>query len=347
MLLPTTATAVWAALILSLICWGSWAVLFKAAKKARFEFFAYDFTLGVVLASIVAAFTLGSWDNRELTFQDNFVLIGVRKMIVAIAAGLAFGMANATLLGSIAISGMVLSFPVAFSIAWAILAVWVVTTQPSVNSLLSIGGAVTALIAAILSGIAYSWYVSSQKAIEALTDPRKSAPPGRTAKAIALAVLSGICFAGFFLLLARATSSESGLAPYGAALVVSAGIFAINLLILPVFLNFPLKGQPLRVSRYFKIEKRHHILGILAGVIWAAGLLSGLTADNLPTDIQVSPLTAYMVSRSIPIIAMFWGLFVWREMSGAPARVNAMMAAVFVLLMVGMGMIGVAPVYGR
>ena len=80
MLLPSTATAVLVALIIGLVGWGGWASFYKAGKKIRFEFFGYDFAWGVLLASVAAAFTLGSWDSKELTFQDNFLLTGMRKM---------------------------------------------------------------------------------------------------------------------------------------------------------------------------------------------------------------------------------------------------------------------------
>ena len=323
-------------------------MLFKAAKKARFEFFAYDFVVGAVLASVIAAFTLGSWDTHDLTFQDNFILIGVRKMIVAFAAGAVASAANVVLLGSVAVGGMAVGFPIAFAVSSVVLAVWIQITLPGANPVLSIGGAAAALIAVVVCAIAYHNYLAAQRVSQALVDPKKtSSQSGKTAKAIVLAILAGLLLSAFFLLLARATSPETGLAPYSAALVISAGMFFASLLIIPLFLNFPVKGQPLTVTRYFKIEKRHHIFGVLAGIIWMAGLLAGLASDNIPAGIQPSPVAAFILSRSVPVVALFWGLFIWREMAGAPARVYTMMAAFVVLYLVGIGMLAAAPMYGR
>src|SRR4051794_25614456 len=112
MLLPTTATAVLITLIISLIGWGSWASLFKAAKKARFELFYYDFVWGTLLGSVIFAFVLGNWDPKDLTFQDNWILTGYRKLVWGFGSGIIFNLANILLLAGVSVSGMTVSFPI-------------------------------------------------------------------------------------------------------------------------------------------------------------------------------------------------------------------------------------------
>jgi glucose uptake protein len=348
MLLPTTATAVWVALIVSLICWGSWPVLFKRATKARFEFFAYDFAWGALLASVLAAYTLGSWNTHDLTFQDNFLIVGVRKEMVAFACGAIFGIANVMLLGSVAVAGMSVAFPIAYGIAWAALALWNMIGEPTVNPLLSIGGAAVALFAVILAIIALSWYLKSQQPAPPPGESRKTvSQTGRIVKASVLGIFAGVFLTFFFILLSRATVGDLGLAPYSAAVVIGPSVVFISFLIVPFFLSFPVRGQALPVSHYFRIEKRHHLLGIAAGIVWIAGLLAGLMADNLPAEISSSPIASFIVTHSVPLLAVLWGLFVWREMSGAPTRVLMMMLAMFVMLSLSIGMISLAPVYGH
>ena len=80
MILPTTAVAVWILAIVSLLCLGSWANTLKLAGKWRFEYYYYDFVLGILVCAGVAAFVLGSGRPQELTFQDNLLLTGYRKM---------------------------------------------------------------------------------------------------------------------------------------------------------------------------------------------------------------------------------------------------------------------------
>ena len=45
----------------TMLCWGSWGNTQKlAAKTWRYEFFYWDYVLGLLLFSIISAFTLGS-----------------------------------------------------------------------------------------------------------------------------------------------------------------------------------------------------------------------------------------------------------------------------------------------
>ena len=59
MILPTTYAVALLLLILSMICWGSWANTFKLARNWRFELFYFDYAIGVVIAALIAAFIPG------------------------------------------------------------------------------------------------------------------------------------------------------------------------------------------------------------------------------------------------------------------------------------------------
>ncbi len=353
MLLPTTATAVLAALIISVLGWGSWASMYKAAKKARFEFFAYDFAWGALIASIVIAFTLGSWNSADLTFQDNFLLASKRKMAWGVLAGGVFNVANVMLLAAIAVSGMSLAFPLAFGLAWAIGSAWEYFSRPGMNPMMSFGGAVVTLVAVTLSIIAHRWYLESEshKTIKALrADPRaKNAPPAPSGggKAFALAAISGLLFSVFFPAMRESVSGEDGVSSYGVAILMAVGIFFSSIVIVPFFLNFPVKGQPLNVARYFKINKGHHILGVLAGFLWLGAVIAGLLADQAPTAVQPAQALNFILGHAAPVIAALWGVLIWRENSAAPMKVHMMTAAMVVLMLAGLGMIGLSPEYGR
>ena len=58
MILPTTYIAALLLSLVSMICWGSWANTFKLTKKWRFELFYFDYTFGVLLVALIAAWTL-------------------------------------------------------------------------------------------------------------------------------------------------------------------------------------------------------------------------------------------------------------------------------------------------
>src|SRR5277367_3713030 len=110
MILPASQGATLALLVISLICWGSWANTWKLADKWRFELYYYDFALGFALLAVVAAFTAGSFNSSELTFQENFLITGYRNMAYVVAAGLIFNLGNMLLAAAISLSGMAVAF---------------------------------------------------------------------------------------------------------------------------------------------------------------------------------------------------------------------------------------------
>src|SRR2546425_5132596 len=123
MIFPTTYLASLLVLIFGMISLGAWAGTQKLAKW-RFELYYYDFTLGVVLCGVIAAFTFGSFNQQELTFQDNLLLTGLRKMAWAVGAGIVVNLANMLLLASSVSSGISVSFPVSLGLATIIGSIW-------------------------------------------------------------------------------------------------------------------------------------------------------------------------------------------------------------------------------
>jgi glucose uptake protein len=350
MLLANTATAAVVALVVCVLGWGAWAVFFKSAKKARYEYFVYDFSWGAGLAAVVAAFTLGSWDTNELTFQDNFLLAALRKMAWAVASGLVFNLANSLLLAAVSVSGMWVAFPVAFGLAWAVGAVVDYFVMPGWNAALAFGGAAVVLTSTVLAVLAYRWQLADreQRAVEAMkADPnaRGQAPKLSATKGAALAISAGVFFAIFFPMIQEAVGGDTGVAPYGAALLVAAAIVGSSLVYVPFLLNFPVRGKPLTVRQYFKVEGKHHILGLMAGVVWMAGFLAGLIALAAGADARLGPVVEYLVPKTAPLLAVVLGV-VWGELKNAPVRVTALTVATVVLMLAGLGLVAVAPLYG-
>src|SRR5579883_1065052 len=118
MILPGSYVATLLILVLSMICWGSWANTYKLCPpRWRFELFYFDFAIGVFIAAIIAALTFGSlgWDG--FSFLDDLRLAGKRSDALAFVAGVIFNLANMLLVGAIAIAGMAVAFPVGIGIA--------------------------------------------------------------------------------------------------------------------------------------------------------------------------------------------------------------------------------------
>src|SRR5258705_13897279 len=104
MVLPQTYGAAVLLIIVSMLCWGSWANTFKLAGKWRFELFYYDYSLGVLLAAIIAAYTFGSMGD-DLSFSDNLIVAGKRKMGWGGAGGVGFNLANKLFVAAISGAG--------------------------------------------------------------------------------------------------------------------------------------------------------------------------------------------------------------------------------------------------
>src|SRR5512142_1500675 len=140
MILPTTAFAVWILAIVSLLCLGSWANTLKLAGKWRFEYFYYDFLLGIVLCAGVAALVLGSGRAQELTFQDNLLLTGYRRIAWALGAGVVLNLGTLLLLAAMTISSMSVAFSLTLGVALVIGAVWDFTNVAQASVLVTFMG---------------------------------------------------------------------------------------------------------------------------------------------------------------------------------------------------------------
>jgi glucose uptake protein len=351
-IIPTTYLPALLLLILAMLCWGSWANTQKIARKWRFELFYYDFTWGIVIAAAVAAFTFGSFDQKELTFQDNFLLAGYRKMAWAVASGLVFNLANMLLVAAIAVAGMAVAFPICIGLASIVGVVWSYSLNPQADPVLLFAGAAAVLAAVCAAGISHSFHIDDQNAAaqQALSiDPRARNAPKKAgaAKGILLAIVAGLIMGAVNPMIETAKSGETGVAPYGLMLLFALGVFISTAVYVPFFLSFPVIGKPLPVSAYFRGTKGQHLLGILGGIVWMIGGVSNLVAASSPALPQIGPAVSYALSQGAPLVSAFWGLLVWGEFAGSTLRVKMVLTAMIVLFLAGLGVVAVAPLQGR
>src|SRR3954453_23983412 len=154
MILPTTYATALLLTIVSMICWGSWANTFKLSKNWRFELFYFDYSFGVLLMAVVAAFTFGSMGD-ELSFQDNLLIVGKRQMAMGLMAGGIFNLANMLLVAAISLSGLAVAFPVGIGLALVIGVIWNYIINPQGNPFLIFSGVALVLAAIVVDAFAY------------------------------------------------------------------------------------------------------------------------------------------------------------------------------------------------
>jgi len=353
MLLPSTYSAALLLLVLSMFAWGSWANTQKVAGKWRFELFYYDYSFGVMLCAIVAAFTFGSLIPRELTFQDNLLIAAKRQMAYAFAGGAVFNLANMLLVAAIAVSGMAVAFPIAIGLALVIGVVLNFSLNPQGNPALLFIGVFLVLAAIVVDAFAYSSYLDAQallskaKApVDARGKPRVRSRGG-AARGLILCIVSGILMGLFYPLVEVGRQGDTGVAPYGLALLFGLGVLLSTLLYVPFFANFPVQGEPIQILEYFKGTRKQHLLGILGGTIWMVGAIANFAAASTPAMVQIGPAISYALGQGATLISALWGLLVWHEFKGADERVKLLLGVMIGLFVLGLGLISIAPLYAK
>jgi glucose uptake protein len=346
MIFPTTNLAILLLLTLTLICWGSWANMQKvlAKKKWRFELFYFDFMIGLVLTMVIAAFTAGSFNSQDLTFQDNLLITGYHKMAYAGGAGVLFGLGNFLLVGAVALGGMAVGFPVTFGTAGIIGIVLSYIAAPKTNATLIFGGAALFLVALFMTALAHfseteALFANEQKPLR--PDPRVKGVPSNQrigpARAVVLAILGGVVIAMSRPLVEWAREGENGLSPYGLALLFGLGVAGGTIVASPFFINFPVTGFPAQVRNYFKGTLVQHLAGWFSGIVWAMGALGVWLSLAAPVSVQAGPALIYAFSEGSTILAALMGMLVWKDLShGIRARMFALVGLTLFASAIGM-----------
>lgn len=345
MILPLTYTEALVCLALSMLLWGSWANFQRLAGKWRYELFYWDFSLGVLLAAVLAALTLGSLKSTELTFQDNLLVTSYHNIAYGLAAGLVLNLANLLSVAALSVAPLSVVFPVAMGVGLVVGMGW--TLSPAQGSLLvPLGGAVVVLVALVVNAFTYSTYTHDQRApVKPLTpDPRGSAPkPPLPAKGIALSVMSGIALGMASPLLTICRAGEDGLGAYTVALLIGIATIVSTLVYSPFFTVFAVHGAPVQLRAYLKGSRAQHLYGLLAGGLWSGGLIANLASGGPLATIQAGPVATGGFAAGAAILATLWGWLAWGEFKGSNYRVRLLLTAMLILWTVGAAMIVIAP----
>src|SRR6478609_3858991 len=110
--------------MITMLCWGSWANTQKLAEKSwRFELFYWDYVIGILVMSLLFAFTLGSFGEQGRSFMADIHQADNQSLRSAFIGGIVFNLANILLIAAIAIAGMSVAFPVGIGIAliWGVI----------------------------------------------------------------------------------------------------------------------------------------------------------------------------------------------------------------------------------
>jgi glucose uptake protein len=363
MIIPATYSAALLLMILSMLCWGSWANTFKLSGKWRFELFYFDYSLGVLLAALIAAFTFGTMGD-ELSFRDNLSIASRTNMAYALAGGIIFNLANMLLVAAISVAGMAVAFPIGIGLALVIGVIWNYFLNPQGNPILLALGVLLVMIAIIVDARAYRAHAKSKPRAASVSSPpagaaaRSSRPPRgqppppasarpSVAKGILLSLLSGILMGSFYPLVEVSKRGDLGLGPYSVGVIFGIGVFLSTFIFNIYFMNLPVEGEPVALYQYFAGSGRQHLLGILGGIIWCTGAIANFVAASSPKSVQVGPAISYAIGQGATMISALWGLLVWHEFKGAVPRVRLLLALMLLFFIGGLALLSLAPLYAK
>jgi glucose uptake protein len=320
--------------LITMICWGSWANTMKlTARNWFFQLYYWDYSIGVLLFSLALAFTLGSHGHDGRPFLADLSQAEFKNLGYAFLSGVIFNLSNVLLVTVIDIAGMAIAFPIGVGLALVLGVISGYISKPLGNPWLLFCGLASIVVAIILDGLAYSKIPSTGN---------KSITRG-----IILSICTGVFMGFFYPLLVSSISRtlvmpEAGkLTPYTAIVLFSVGLLASSFLWNYYLMRKPLSGPVIPGAHYFtKGTRNDHLIGILGGLIWCLGFsLMTLAAE------KAGPAISYGLGQGATMVAVLWGVLVWKEFKLAPRSVNKYLVAMFLLYLLGLSLIIIAKQY--
>lgn len=326
---PSTYAVALVFMLISMFSWGSWANTIKATKNWPFPLLYWDYVIGVVGASLIYGLTLGSSDAGPDSFLVNLSAASSTAIILAIAGGAIFNLANLLLVAAIEVAGLAVAFPIGIGLALVVGVIWSYILAPQGNPLLLFGGVALVVAAIVVDAIAYK-------------RRDEGGAKGNTALGIKLSILCGILMGSFFPLVAKAGVGEGGLGPYAVLFVFSIGVALSAIPFNSWFMKKPVTGAAVNFSDYGKTSFSNHFWGALGGAIWCTGAMAAFVGGH---SALVGPATSYAMGQGATMVSALWGVFIWKEFANAPAGSKKLLAPMFLLFIAGLLTISVAPLY--
>ncbi len=343
MILPASHITALILLIFGMLCLGLWANAFKATgPKWRFELFYFDFAIGVVIASVVLALTVGSLGFDGFSFLDDIRLAGKRQELFGFLAGGVFNLGNMLLLAAVSIAGMSVAFPLAMGFGLIIAGLWNFAMNPGGSVTFLALGAIMLLGAIVLGAMAAKASAAGEpataasvgSAVRVKTKPKKKS----SAKVIFLSLAGGLFLGSFPPLIQLGRAGENGLGPYSMGFFFALGVLFSTFVFSLFFMNLPVQGEPIDIADFFRAKFHLHALGFLGGIVWYSGMLSVLIVNRLEPPAAVQTSLSFGLPQAGIVVAALCGLLLWREFATSGASVKIRVGLMLFLVAIGIGL---------
>ena len=226
MFLPETYQAALFLMILSMLCWGSWANTLKLCPRFRFQLFYWDYAIGLAAGAVLWGLTAGSMGHAGLPFFNAIANTPLDAIVWAACGGVVFNVANLLLVAAIDVAGLAVAFPVGIGLALVVGSVSSYFFKPAGNPLLLFAGIALVTVAIVLDAAAYRKRGTETKAT--------------TTRGIVLSLVAGLLMGCWYPIATHDLATATGPGPYSIAL-----FFAIGVLISTVPANLLLMARPL------------------------------------------------------------------------------------------------------
>jgi glucose uptake protein len=315
-------------MILSMLCWGSWANTVKLAPTYRFQLFYWDYVIGLILGALLLGASLGSLGSTGKPFVADLGSADSSHILYAVVGGAIFNVANLLLVAAIDIAGLAVAFPVGIGIALVVGAVSSYIVSPKGNPYLLFCGIVLVVAAIVCDAIAYR--------------EREREKHAMSTRGVVISVISGLLMGSFYPFVDKAMTGSHAPGPYATSMFFVIGVALCCIPVNYLFMRKPLDGAvPVSMSAYPRAPFHWHAWGIIGGAIWCAGAVLNFVASQAHI---VGPAVSYSIGQGATMISAAWGVFIWKEFSSASRRAKTFLFWMFVLFLLGLTSVALAPI---
>lgn len=316
-------------MLVSMLCWGSWANAVKLCPGYRFQLFYWDYVIGLLVGALVWGLTLGTNGSTARPFIPDLLSIPSSNLVFVLVGGIIFNIANLLLVAAIEIAGLAVAFPVGIGLALVVGAVSSYVLSPNGNPLMLFGGVVLVVAAIVCDAVAYRL--------------REQERPAMSRRGVVISLVAGLLMGTFYPFVARSMSGPGAPGPYAASFWFVVGVALCAIPFNYLLMRKPLDDQlPVTMEGFSSAPLRWHLWGALGGVIWCTGAVFNFVASRAHI---VGPAVSYSIGQGATMISACWGVFVWREFSTASSQAKTYLFWMFVLFILGLTLIALAPIF--
>ena len=316
-------------MILSMLCWGSWANTVKLCPGYRFQLFYWNYVVGLVAGALLWGLTLGTAGATGRSFAADLAATDAAHIGFALVGGVLFNVANLLLVAAIEIAGLAVAFPVGIGLALIIGAVSSYILSPHGNPLMLFGGITLVVAAIVCDAIAYRL--------------RESEHQATSRRGVVISLIAGLLMGTFYPLVSRAMTGAGAPGPYATSFYFVIGVALCAIPVNYLLMRKPLDAQrPVSMAGFAAVPARWHLWGIAGGAIWCTGAVFNFVASKAHV---VGPAVSYSIGQGATMISAAWGVFVWREFSSASSRAKKYLFWIFVLFLLGLTLVALAPLF--